>query len=98
MPNRARRKRWLIAIACSIACLLLIIGVTLVALNPTLTRWVESPDFRAMLEMETAKGLHFPSSQFTPIRRTGHLSARADAFHAHEGWKAMTALDTNGIA
>src|ERR1043166_8952048 len=66
-------------------------------LSPRLTRYVESDPFRAEIEKETAKGLHFPNSQFAPIRRTGLLSARSDSFQARNGRKAMTALAAQGI-
>jgi hypothetical protein len=66
-------------------------------LNPRVTRYVESDAFRAELEKQTAKGLHFPGGKYSPIRRTGFLTATSDGFQARNGRKAMTSLDAHGI-
>src|SRR2546421_8814981 len=97
MQNRSR-KRWLLVITSAICALVVAFVIMVWLVNPALTRYVESPRFRAELEKETAKGLHFPSSEFAPIRRTGSLSARSETFHAHQGRKAMTSFDAKGIA
>jgi hypothetical protein len=76
----------------------LVTGAGVIAwLNPRLTRYVESDEFRAELEEATAKGLHFPSGRYAPIRRTGFFTASSDEFHAERGWKAMTSLDAKGL-
>jgi hypothetical protein len=67
-------------------------------LYPALTRYVDEPEFRAALEKETAKGLHFPEFSFSPIRRTGLLAARSDSATAHGGRKALTTLDAHDIS
>jgi hypothetical protein len=72
-------------------------GVAAALLNPRLTRYLESDAFRAELEKQTAKGLHFPVGTYTPIRRTGLLSAASDSFRAEEGRKALTSIDAHGI-
>jgi len=91
-----RRKRW--RIAAEIAGALLIVCATGIAMsNPLLTRFVESDQFRAELEKETAKGLHFPSGQYAPIRRTGFLTGSSAGFRAENGRKAMHSLDARGI-
>ena len=66
-------------------------------INPRLTRYVESDAFRAELEKQTAKGLHFPDGKYAAIRRTGFLSAASDGFRAQNGRKAMTSMDAHGI-
>lgn len=71
------------------------LGIALV--NPRLTRYVESDAFRAELEKQTAKGLHFPAGTYSPIRRTGFLSAASDGFRAENGRKALTTMDAHGI-
>jgi hypothetical protein len=83
---------------------MLILGVVFIAgcagialVNPRLTRYVESDEFRAELEKQTAKGLHFPAGNYAPIRRTGFLSAASDGFEARQGRKALTALEARGI-
>jgi hypothetical protein len=65
--------------------------------NPALTRYVEGPKFRAELEKETAKGLHFPATQFAPIRRTGTLTAASEGASARAGRKAMTSLEAHDV-
>src|ERR1041385_1959810 len=67
-------------------------------LNPRVARFVESDAFCAELEKETAKGLHFPAGNYSPIRRTGFLLATSAGFQARNGRKALTALDARGIA
>lgn len=96
MPNKsfpAARNKVLIAVALAAS----LIAAAIASLNPRLTRYVEGPAFREELEKQTAKGLHFPSGKFTPIRRTGFLSAETDAFSAKQGRKALTSLDAHGI-
>jgi len=66
-------------------------------LNPRFTRYVESDRFRAEIEKETGRGLHFPNSQFAPIRRTGLLNTRSESFQARDGRKAITTLDAQSI-
>jgi len=96
MATHRRRQLWL-----TIAGVFVALGVagaiTLAVINPSITRYVEGPGFRAELEKQTAKGLHFSSSKFGPIRRTGFLSAATDTFEAEEGRKAMTSLHAHGI-
>lgn len=93
------RSRKVLRILCISLAGLLFVGVIAVAVfNPSLTRYVEGPAFRAELEKQTAKGLHFPSSTFGPIKRTGFLSAGAESFKAENGRKAMTAFHAHGIS
>jgi len=90
------RKRWLI-LAGTIGIALLVGALALALLNPRLTRYVESDAFRAELEKQTAKGLHFPNGKYAPIRRTGFLTASSDGFRAQNGRKAMTSMDAHRI-
>lgn len=94
---RRWRTRWLIRSgitgAVALAC-----AVVLAWLNPRLTRYVESDTFRAELEKQTAKGLHFPAGTYGPIRRTGLLTAQSDDFRSQNGNKALTAMEAHGIA
>ncbi len=91
------QKRWfrIAAVTLSLIIVATVIGVA--CFNPALTRYVEGDAFRKELEKQTAKGLHFPSSSFSSIRRTGFLSAAADGFEARNGRKAMTKFDAHGI-
>jgi hypothetical protein len=91
------RTRLIIVIACAVFCLAIAVVIAIVLFNPPITRYFESPRFRAGLERETAKGLHFPSAQFAPITRTGPLSATTNSFSARDGWKAITRLDAHEI-
>ena len=92
------RRRLLIYFA-AVAILFLIVAGTGVAvfLSPLLTHYIESDTFRAAMENETAKGLHFPQCQYSPIRRTNALTAQAERFEARDGEKAMKSLNAHGI-
>jgi hypothetical protein len=93
---RAKTRRRILTL---IAGITIIVGAGIIVfVNPRLTRYVESDAFRAELEKETAKGLHFPGGIYSPIRRTGFLSAAADRFEARNGRKAMTSMDARGIS
>ena len=90
-----RRRGWWTVAAVAI---LLILGASGTAwLNPRLTHYIESDRFRAELERQTAKGLHFPDGYYAPIHGTGFLTAAADRFQADNGRKALRAIDAHGI-
>jgi len=95
--NRHSSKRLLAIQAVCVAVVLVSCAAAVVWLNSAITHYVEGGAFRAELEKETAKGLHFPSSNFSSIKRTGLLSAAADKFRAENGRKAMTKFDAHGI-
>lgn len=65
--------------------------------SPLLTHYVESDAFRAAMEHETAKGLHFPQCRYSPIRRISPFTAQTESFEARNGEKAMKSLDAHGI-
>jgi hypothetical protein len=83
-----------------IAILFVIVAVGGVAtfFSPLLTHYIEGDAFRAAMEAETAKGLHFPRSHYAPIRRTRAFTAESESFEASDGVKAMKSLDAHGIA
>lgn len=88
-----RRRSLAIAVVASLA------SVFAIAFgNARFTRYLESEQFRASLENETAQGLHFPSGRYAPIRRTGFLTATSEHFQAQDGRKAMQALNARDIA
>lgn len=90
------RKLWVILGAC--ALFLVLAGALAIAwMNPRLTKYVESASFRAEMEKETAKGLHFKDAHFAPIRRTGFLTAASESFHGGQGFKAMTKIDAREV-
>jgi len=70
---------------------------TAIFFSPLLTHYIEGDAFRAAMEDETAKGLHFPHSCYAPIRRTSALTAQSESFEASNGEKAMKSLDAHGI-
>jgi hypothetical protein len=84
-------------VAVLIGAIVIAFAVAAALLNPRLTRYVESDAFRAELEKQTAKGLHFPAGAYAPIRRTGLLLAASDSFRAKEGRKALTSIGAHGI-
>jgi len=90
----------LIVIGSLILIAVIIIAATpyvLSRLNARLTGYIESDAFRAEMEKETAKGLHFPGGHYEPIKRTGTWTAETAGFHANDGWKALRAIDARGI-
>src|SRR5438874_7675808 len=96
-PSRSasmRCKDWAVA---AVAILLILGAIGIAWLNPQLTRYIESDRFRAELEKQTAKGLHFPGGHYAPIHRKGFLAAAADRFQADSGRKALRAMDAHGI-
>jgi AsmA-like C-terminal region len=94
----ARRLRRILIVALGILCLIVVlIAAAAPFLNQRLTNYIEGLRFRAALEQETARGLHFLSSEFASIRRTGLLSAQSESFNARDGRKAMTTLDAERI-
>ena len=94
MRAKARRRTTLAVV---LAVIILAVAGVVALLNPRLTRYVESDAFRAELEKQTAKGLHFPAGKYSPIHRTGFFSAASDGFQARNGRKAMTSLNAHGI-
>lgn len=93
----AGSRQWGRRVAIVVGAIVVGISLALALVNPRLTRYVESDAFRAELEKQTAKGLHFPTGTYAPIRRTGFLSAATDSFRAKNGRKALTAMEANGI-
>ena len=91
------RQRFGLGSAIIVGAIVVAAGVVGLVFNPSLTRYVESDAFRAELEKQTAKGLHFPAGTYAPIRRTGFLSAASDSFQAQNGRKALTAMEARGI-
>src|SRR5437660_10656381 len=89
-----RRKGWVVA---AVAALLIVGAIGIAWLNPQLSHYIESDRFRAELEKETAKGLHFPEGRYAPIHRKGFLTATADRFQADSGGKALRAIDARDI-
>jgi hypothetical protein len=93
-------RRKVLIFAAGIAIFLVIafsFGVA-VFFSPLLTHYVESDAFRAAMEQETAKGLHFPRARYAPIRRTSAVTAQSESLEADNGEKAMKSLVAHGIA
>jgi hypothetical protein len=93
-------RRKLLVYSAAVAIFFLIatgLGVA-VFYSPLLTHYIESNAFRAAMENETAKGLHFPQSRYSPIRRTNAFTAQSESFEARNGEKAMKSLDGRGIS
>ncbi|HEX4666374.1 MAG TPA: hypothetical protein VH207_07225 [Chthoniobacterales bacterium] len=96
MRTRRKDKLWL-WIGIVLGAFVIVVAIATAILNPAITRYVEGPKFRAEIEKETAKGLHFRESEFAPIHRTGFLSAASDWAKADQGEKALTKLRAHGI-
>lgn len=79
-----------------VAVIVIFGALAIAALNLRLTSYIDGPDFRAELDRQTSKGLHF-DGKYGTIKRSGFLTAEADTFHAENGVKAMKRLDASGI-
>jgi hypothetical protein len=92
----------LIALGVLFLIVLLIAAATptiiLPRLNARLTSYLEGDAFRAEMEKQTAKGLHFPNGHYEPIKRTGTWTAETAGFKAKDGWKALKRIDAHGIS
>ena len=74
------------------------LAITAIVFSPLFTHYIEGNAFRAAMENETAKGLHFPSGRYAPIRRSDSLTAQSESFQASNGEKALKSLDAQGIS
>ncbi len=92
-----KHRRWFLFPIVTVVLLLVAVAVTWAILSPRLTPYLEGPAFRAELDKQTSKGLHF-KGQYVEIKRTGFDTATAKAFHAKDGEKAMRRLDATGIS
>ncbi len=92
-----RRRLLICAAALAISILFAAVCGVAVFYSPLVTRYVEGESFRKAMEDETAKGLHFPRSRYSPIRRTSAFTAQSESFEARNGEKAMKSLDGRGI-
>jgi hypothetical protein len=93
-----RRKLLILVAAIAIFFVIAIAVGAALFFSPLLTRYVESDAFRAAMEDETAKGLHFPGARYAPIRRTGAVTAQSETVEADNGRKAMKSLGAHGVA
>jgi hypothetical protein len=92
-----RRKQLIYSAAVAIFFLIAVGIGAAVFYSPLLTHYIEGDAFRAAMEKETAKGLHFPQCRYSPIRRTSTFTAETESFEARNGQKAMKSLDARGI-
>ncbi len=92
-------RRKLLILSAGLALLLLLVVAAGVAsfFTPLFTHYIESSGFRAAMEDETAKALHFPHAHYAPIRRNSALAAQSESFGADNGVKAMKSLHARGI-
>ena len=95
MTQSSRHAGWLITGV--VAFLIIFLVCAFAALNPRLTSFVESDKFRAEMEKETAKGLHFPQAHFEPLQRTAMWTVESAGFRAHHGRKALQSTKAVGI-
>jgi hypothetical protein len=66
-------------------------------LNHVATGLIEGPSFRAMLEKETAKGMHFESAHYAPLTRVGLFGMRADSGAGEKGFKTIVSMQANQV-
>lgn len=92
-----RRKLLICVGAIAIFVVLAAVAGTVIFLSPLTTHYIEGDAFRMALENATAKGLHFPGSHYSSIRRTSWLTAHSENFEAINGEKALKSLEAHGI-
>ncbi len=73
------------------AILIVLLVVAFVG-NAALTSVVQGTKFRGMLEMETAKGMHFESAHFAPITRVGLFGIQAVFGEGVKGFKTIEGM------
>ena len=95
-PFLKRYRWWLLAPAALLLLLVLAIAIVLPIISPQLTPYLEGPKFRAELDKQTSKGLHF-DGQYGPIKRTGFDTASVQKFNAANGVKAMKSLEARDV-
>ena len=84
--------------AIAISFVIAALAGTVFFFSPLLTHYIEGDGFRVAMENETAKGLHFSSGRYAPIRRSDSLTAQSESFQASNGKKAVKSLDAHGIS
>jgi hypothetical protein len=92
-----RRKQLIYSASVAIFFLIAVVIGAAIFYSTLLTHYIEGDAFRAAMEKETAKGLHFPECHYSPIRRTSAFTAQTESFEARNGVKAMKSLDAHGI-
>jgi hypothetical protein len=92
-----RRRLLICAAAIAVVVVFFVVASGAIFFSPLATHYIEDVAFRTVMEMETAKGLHFPTSRYSPIRRTSAFTAQCESFEARDGVKAMKSLDAHGI-
>jgi len=66
--------------------------------NRAVTGVIESDKFRAMLEHETAKGMHFEAAHYAPLLRAGVFSVRSDSGAGEKGQKTIESLQGENVS
>jgi hypothetical protein len=79
---------------------ILLVGLMLAVFlaNAAATSWVQGPGFHAMLEKETAKGLHFDRVFYAPVRRVGIFGIRSGWGAGQKGQKTIVAMEGNEVS
>ncbi len=75
---------------------ILAIALALWWFNPRLTAYLEGPSFKAELDKQTSKGLHFTGA-YSSIKRTGFATGASPHFEASEGVKAFKSVVADDI-
>ena len=92
-----RRKLLICVGAIAVFVVFVAVAGAVIFFSPLATHYLEGGAFRVAMENETAKGLHFPRSRYSSIRRTSSLTAQSESFEASNGEKALKSLQAHGI-
>lgn len=79
------------------AGLIIVLVVGAIGFNPRLTAIIEGEAFRKELEKQTAKGLHFETGTYAPIKRTAAWTGESESFEGTGGIKAFRSLEAEEI-
>lgn len=89
----ARIPKWVLVLP---LVFLLTLALALWLFNPRLTAYLEGPSFKAELDKQTSKGLHF-TGEYSSIKRTGFATGASPHFEARDGVKAFKSVVADDI-
>lgn len=97
VPFLKKHRRWFLIPPGLILLVIVIAVIALPLISPRLTPYLEGPEFRAELDKQISKGLHF-EGKFGEIKRTGFDTAWVGEFHASNGVKAMKTMEARDVS
>jgi hypothetical protein len=93
-PRLIRIAGWIAGVA---VALYLLAALGLWIFQRPLTALLEGDQFRAMLEKETAKGMHFEEAHYAPIQRVGVFGMKSASGEGDKGLKTIVSLKGSNV-